>query len=64
VHANKISSELIFAGFCSSIFCFWLKACDKSSAKIFKPLKPSLPVKAFAFLVFTNKALIFFFISF
>ena len=59
VHANSMSVGFIFSGFSSSSFCFSVNIFDKSSAKSLSPLKPFLPVNAFAFLVLTNKAFIF-----
>ena len=60
VQAKIISVGFILNGFSSSSFCLSESLLDNSSANNFKLLYPSLPVKAFAFLVLTRSALIFF----
>ena len=59
VHANSNSFGLILTGCSSSLFCLTLRPSAKFSAITFKLLKPSAPVKAFAFLVLIIIALIF-----
>ena len=51
VDANSSSSDLIFTGFSSSLICFVESFSANKFAIVLIFLKPSFPVKQFAFLV-------------